>query len=332
MSDFIEQYEGQASFASLREPGWHQLGTVFLKPVTVQELLTLAHLDNWNVRVVEIQAEDYNFGSRSWYFVVRDNPYVNGQQDVLHVSGQRYTPFQNEALFAMADGLGRWETAGSIKEGRVVFGSVSLDREIVLDPNGVSDRITNYIVLAQSHDGTLSVTGANTPIRVVCNNTLNVALAGAVQSFKFRHTPTAESKSIVIADALAKAHGYIDKLEAFSNGLLTKHVTDQKFYEIITTAYPKPDEPVDGKKSRGMTMWDKKIGNLLELRSAPTNAAFADNAWGTLNVLLEDLDWFRTGRGDNAAENLAAARAGFDPVVNSTRNKFKSIVLEAVGA
>ena len=332
MSDFIETNGDQAAFASLREPGWHQLGTVFTKPVTVQELLDLAHLSDWNVRVVEIEAPGYNFGSRKYYFVVRDNPFIKGQEDVLHVSKARYTPFQNEALFAMANGLGRWETAGSIKEGSVVFGSVSIDREIVLDPNGVSDRITNYIVLAQSHDGTLSITGANTPIRVVCNNTLNIALAGAVQSFKFRHTPTSEQKSIVIADALAKAHGYIDKMEEFSNGLLTKHVSDKKFYEIITAAYPKPDEPAEGKASRAMTMWDKKIGNLLDLRTAPTNAPFADNAWGALNVLLEDLDWFRTGRGDNAAENLAAARSGFDPVVNATRNKFKSIVMEAVGA
>lgn len=318
------------SFASLREPGWHSLGTVFTVPVeSVTEMLELAHLNNWNVRVQEIEAPDYNFGSRQYYFIVRDNPYYPGQQDVLHVSGQRYTPFQNEQLFEMADGIGRWETAGSLKEGRVVFGSISIDREIVLDPTGVSDVIKNYLLIAQSHDGTMAITGANTPIRVVCNNTLNMALAGAQQSFKFRHTPTAEAKAKVIADALNKANGYIDAMEKFTNGLLTKHVSDKKFYEIITTAYPEP-EKVEGKGSRAHTVWQKKIDNLVDLRTAPTNAAFADNAWGTLNTLLEDLDWFRTGRGYNADENLAAARAGFDPVVNSTRNKFKSIVMEAV--
>ena len=323
------------SFASLREPGWHQLGTVFTKPVTTTELLDLAHLKDWNVRCMEIEAPDFHFGGRNYYFVVRDNPFYPGQTDVLHVSGQRYTPFQNEQLFEMADGLthtedgARWETAGSLKDGRVVFGSISIDREIVLDPNGVSDTIKNYLLIAQSHDGTMSITGANTPIRVVCNNTLNMALAGADQSFRFRHTPTAEAKAKVIADALNKANGYISALEEFSNGLLTKHVSDKKFYEIITTAYPEPDK-TEGKASRGHTIWQKKIDNLIDLRTSPTNAAFADNAWGTLNVLLEDLDWFRTGRGDKADENLAAARAGFDPVVNATRNKFKTLVLDAV--
>jgi len=91
MSDFIETNGDQAAFASLREPGWHQLGTVFTKPVTVQELLDLAHLSDWNVRVVEIEAPGYNFGSRKYYFVVRDNPFIKGQEDVLHVSKARYT-------------------------------------------------------------------------------------------------------------------------------------------------------------------------------------------------------------------------------------------------
>lgn len=80
------------SFASLREPGWHSLGTVFTVPVeSVTEMLELAHLNNWNVRVQEIEAPDYNFGSRQYYFLLCDNPYYPGQQDVLHVSGQRYT-------------------------------------------------------------------------------------------------------------------------------------------------------------------------------------------------------------------------------------------------
>jgi len=322
MSDAIETYGSQAAFASLREPGWHQLGTVFQNEVTVDELLELAHLQNWNVRVEEVDAPDYNLGSRRYFFVVRDNPFISGQRDILHVSGKRYTPFQNEQLFAMADGIGRWETAGSVKEGAVVFGSISIDRELVIDPNGVGDKINNYLVVAQSHDGTMAITGANTPIRVVCNNTLNMAMAGAVQSFKFRHLSSAEGKAKAIADALNKAHGYIDALDTFASELLSAPVTDQLFWDIITTAYPKPEE--DSK--RGMTMWQKKVDNLVDLRTAPTNAPFADNAWGTLNVLLEDLDWFRTGRGENAESNLASARAGFEPVVNATRNKFKSIV------
>lgn len=332
MSDFLEVYGEKAAFASLREPGWHDLGTVFTKPVTVDELMELAHLQEWNVRVMEIEAEGLNFNDKHYYFVVRTNPFT-GETDVLHVSGQRYTPFQNESLFYMGDGivtggLGRWETAGSIKGGRVVFGSISIDREVVLDPTGAAELIKNYLVLAQSHDGTLAVTGANTPIRVVCSNTLNFALAGAKQTFSLRHTQTIEERAYVVKMALDQAHGYIDKFEALAKQLINTKLNEKQWEQILLAAYPKPAEKEEGKGNRALTVWTKKFDVLNDLRVSATNIANQGNAWGALNVLTEDLDWFRTGRGKNAAENLASARSGFDPAVNATRNKFLSIVKE----
>lgn len=323
------------SFASLREEAWHKLGTVFTKPVTADELMELANLNGWNVRCVEIDAPDFNMNGQKYYFVVRDN-HQTGGVDVLSTAGQRYTPFQNESLFYMGHdlqqaGLGRWETAGSLKSGRVVFGSLSIDREVVLDPTGANDVIKNYLILAASHDGTLSVTAANTPVRVVCANTLNFALAGARQKFAFRHTESAESKAQYVAKAMRDAHGYIDKFEAVANGLINKKISDKVFNDILLAAYPKPAEKEEGKGNRAMTMWTKKFDTLNDLRTAPTNAMWDGTAWGALQVLTEDLDWFRTGRGDNAEENLNAARAGFDPAVNATRNKFLSIVTEVAG-
>jgi len=334
VSDFIETYGDQAAFASLRQPGWHSLGTVFLEEVQVTELLELAHLNDWNVRVEEVEAPGYNM-DRSYYFVVRDNPFT-GTPDVLHVSGKRYTPFQNESLFYMgqdlvSNGFGRWETAGSIKGGRVVFGSLSIDREVVLDPTGVEERIKNYLLLAQSHDGSMSVVGANTPIRVVCNNTLNVALTGAHQTFKLRHTQTIEARAAYVTQAVNESHGYIDKFEGLAKQLIGVTLNEKQWNDIMTTAYPKPDDKEDGKGNRGLTMWTKKMDVLEYLRTSETNSMWNNTAWGAFNVLIEDLDWFRTGRGDNAEENLASARSGFDPMVNSTRNKFLSIVSEVAG-
>lgn len=323
------------SFASLREPGWHSLGTVFSKPVTVTELMELSHTQEWNVRLVEIEAPGFNFQGRKYYMVIRDNPF-GGEPDVLHVSKERYTPFQNESLFYIGHdlveaGIGRWETAGSLRDGRVVFGSLSIDREVVLDPNGANDVIKQFLLLAASHDGTLAISGANTPVRVVCMNTLNFALKGASQTFKFRHTESAEAKAAYVRKGITEAHGYIDKFEALANGLINKTITDKVFNDILLAAYPKPDEPEEGKKSRAFTVWTKKFDALNDLRTSPTNAMWDGTAWGALQVLTEDLDWNRTGRGDNATENLAAARSGFDPAVNALRNKFLSIVSEVAG-
>ena len=330
----IEVLDGVASFVSLREPGWHSLGQVISKPMTTPEILEFANLHEWNVRVLPVVDETLNF-DREYFYVVRTNP-VTKEADVLHVSGKRYTPFQNESLFNLGHdlvqgGVGRWETAGSLKGGRVVFASLSVDREVVLDPNGANDIIKNYLLLAQSHDGTLAVTGANTPVRVVCSNTLNFALTGAKQTFSFRHTQSIEARASIIKGALDNAHGYIDRFEGIAKALVGKTLTEKQFNEVLLKAYPKPDEPAEGKKSRAYTVWTKKFDTLTDLVNAPTNAMWKGTAWGALQVLTEDLDWFRTGRGENAAENLAASRSGFDPAVNATRNKFLSIVSEVAG-
>jgi len=99
---------------------------------------------------------------------------------VLGVVGERYHVLQNEDLFSFGDNIldggGRWETAGSLKGGRVVFGSLALERETVLDPNGVADVVKTYLLINTSHDGSIAIQASITPVRVVCANTLNVAL------------------------------------------------------------------------------------------------------------------------------------------------------------
>jgi len=132
---------GEQAFASFREPAWHGLGTVFFEEKSTREMLDAAYLSNWDVRLEAVPyPKAYNVITPS-YMVLRTNPFDQGT-DVLATVGERYHVLQNEDLFDFGDALldgGRWETAGSIRQGRVVFGSLALERETVLDPNGVSD-------------------------------------------------------------------------------------------------------------------------------------------------------------------------------------------------
>ena len=120
------------NFASFREPAWHGLGTVFDHEVTsASEMLKLAKLDNWNVRLEDVPLPDNYTSTKSNFLVVRDHP-ENNNPDVLAVVGERYQTLQNEDLFSFGNYLldgARWETAGSLKNGRVVFGSLALERE-----------------------------------------------------------------------------------------------------------------------------------------------------------------------------------------------------------
>lgn len=317
----VEVYGEQAAFASLRVPAWHNLGEVFTEEKSTTEMLAAAHLDRWNVRL-----EDIVLPARSktnYFATVRDNPF-DGGKDVLGVVKERYRTYQNEELFAFGDNLldgGRWETAGSIKDGKVVFGSLALDREVVLDPTGVEDKVNTYLLVHTSHDGSLSIQASVTPVRVVCQNTLNMALAGAKQTYKIRHTQNADGRVAAAREALGIAHTYVDAFEAEAQALFSAKVDTDKFFDIVKAAYPMPDEDVKG----SLTKWQNKTDVLFAIWNGDTETGITGTAWGALNALTERLDWFRNPRGGNA-ENVYAAASGFDAATNVEKGRLLSVV------
>lgn len=315
---------GEVAFASLREPAWHNLGTVFDNEVSTDEMLRLAHLNGWDVRLADIDLQARSH--KNWFAVVRTNPF-DGEDDVLGVVGQRYKVVQNEELFQFGDALldgGRWETAGSIKNGTVVFGSLALDRETVLDPNGVGDKINNYLLVHTSHDGSVAIQASVTPVRVVCQNTLNVALhkSNVKQSYKIRHTQTAEGKVAAAREALGLAKTYLDEFDKMAHQMIQTEITDKQFFDLITAVYPKPAD--DGSKG-AKTKWENKVDTLNSIYTGPTNYMIAGTAWGAFNALTERLDWYRSGRGGNN-ESMSAAASGFDVATNSEKARILSAV------
>jgi phage/plasmid-like protein (TIGR03299 family) len=319
----LEQYGDMASFASLREPAWHGLGTVLDSEVTTSEMLAAAHLNNWNVRVEDITLPGRSH--RDFFAVTRTNPF-DGMTDVLGVVGERYKVVQNEELFSFADNMldgGRWETAGSIKNGTVVFGSLALDREIVLDPNGATDKVNTYLLVHTSHDGSLAVQASVTPVRVVCQNTLNAALSGVKQTYKVRHTQTVTGKVAAAREALGIAHKYLDEFDKQAHELFEQSITTEKFFDIVKAAYPEPDKDVKG----SVTKWTNKVDTLFDIYNGPTVVNVKGTAWGAYNALTERIDWFRNPRGGNA-EGVLASASGFDAATNAEKNRLLSVVKE----
>lgn len=329
MSHELEQDDkGNAAFVSLRVPGWHKLGTVLKKAVSTKAMLKAGFLNDWGLRLerADLPYECY----RDYYYVVRNSPF-NGEPEILGVVGERYNVLQNEELFdfgdALLDGGGRWETAGSIKHGTVVFASLAVEREIVVDPTGVADQIKNYLLLNTSHDGSVAVQASVTPVRVVCQNTLNMALRGVKQTYKVRHTQQVKGKIAAARQALDLADAYFDRFEEEATALYQTPVTPDQFGKMIKTLYPEPKN--DSKIAA--TKYGNKVDALQNIYVGETNHMIAGTAWGALNALTEHLDWFRTGRGDFAEENLAAARSGFDPVINAQKGKVLKVVKQVAG-
>lgn len=331
MAHDLENQNGTTSFASYREPAWHGLGTVFTEEVNTSQMLSLANLNGWNVRLEDMEIPTHLTSDKDYQYVLRTNPTDNTQTDVLGVVGQRYVPLQNEDLFAFGDnvldGGGRWETAGAIKGGRVVFGSLALEREVVLDPTGVADKVKTYLLINTSHDGSIAIQASITPVRVVCANTLNLALGsikkknGVKQSFKIRHTQTASGKVAIARQTLGMANKYMDEFDLMAHAMIQKEVNAKQFYDILLAAYPKPEKDSKG----SMKKWENKIDVLNDIYTGEFNGMIAGSAWGAYNALTERLDWYRSARG-GSNESILASASGFDPSINAEKNRLLKVV------
>ena len=331
MAHDLEEQNGKTSFASFREPAWHGLGTVFTEEKTTVEMLEAANLNGWNVRLEDLETPTHLTSDKAYQYVLRTNPTDKTQTDILGVVGERYHVLQNEDLFSFGDNIldggGRWETAGSIKGGRVVFGSLALERETVLDPNGVADVVKTYLLINTSHDGSIAIQASITPVRVVCANTLNVALNrtrkkdGVKQSFKIRHTQTAEGKITIARQALGMANSYMDEFDKMAHAMIAKEISAKDFNDIILAAYPKPDLDTKG----AVKKWENKVDMINDIYTGEYNGMISGNAWGAFNALTERLDWYRSARGGNS-ESMFAAASGFDPAINAEKNRLLTIV------
>ena len=335
MAHNLETNGDEVAFALRGTPAWHNLANrIFAQDenVSTQLMLDEAKLSNWNVRLSPVSdfiPQDWNDSSNS-QLVIRNNPF-NNETDVLSTVGSRYKVIQNEELFSFADNLldgdsrCAWESAGSLKAGKVVFGSLTVPREMVLDPQGANDTTKLYLIVWTSHDGSVAVQAAITPVRVVCQNTLNLAMKQSKQSFKIRHTQSAEGKIQIARETLGLTFGYFDEFEKQAKELFSQEITDKQFYDIVRTIYPKP---ADDASKLAKTKWDNKVILLDDLYfNSPTNANIKGTKWGAFNALTERLDYFRTTRGKS--DSKWASASGFDPIITAEKNKILQIVKSA---
>lgn len=159
-----------------REKPWHGLGTMVEEAPSSEEALVLAGLD-WNVIQKPIETLDgiYVTGFKA---NLRDS-----DNKVLGIVTDRYRVVQNREAFAFTDELlgegVKYETAGSLQEGRRTWVLAKLPQRYIIS----GDEITPYLVFMNFHDGTGAIKAAMTPIRVVCQNTLNLALSTAKRSW-----------------------------------------------------------------------------------------------------------------------------------------------------
>lgn len=214
-----------------RTKPWHGLGVQVQEAPESKDALRLAGLD-WKVYQREVYT-DSGIRIDGYRANVR-----NTDNRVLGVVTERYKIVQNEEAFAFTDALigkgVRYETAGSLQDGRKVWLLARLPKEYIIS----GEQISPYLVFSNSHDGSAAVRVAVTPIRVVCNNTLNLALSTAKRSWAMVHTGNIKGKIHEAQETLLMAETYMNKLGKEFETLKRQKLSDRQIKEYIELLLP----------------------------------------------------------------------------------------------
>lgn len=203
---------------------WHGLGEIIKEAPTSEEAIKIAGLD-WDVIPRPIydelgrELEGYKVNVRS-----TDN-------QILGIVTDRYRIVQNSEAFAFTDALlgegVTYETAGSLASGKRVWMLAKMEGTLLAEEN-----IDPYLVFTNAHDGSGAVRVAITPIRVVCQNTLNLALRDASRHWSCAHKGNIQSKLEDARYTLESADRYMKALEEEFGELKLKKVTDKQVKEM----------------------------------------------------------------------------------------------------
>ena len=273
---------------------WHGLGVPVQGAMTSEEALTKAGL-NWTVGLEPVFYHRKGAGDISipgQFATVRNEDGVP-----LGVVGSSYRVYQNAEAFTFADSLvdaggAKYDTAGSLREGRLVFMSMEIPGGVNVP--GDDGEMKPYLLLVNGHDGKKSLTVVITPVRVVCLNTLNLAISGADRRFFIRHTTKMEGKVQQARETIGLTFEYMGDLVKVAESLLVKKVTEDQVEKILAKVFPLPK-----KAPQSVVEKSHFFGALETYRTSPNLDNVRGSAWAVVNAVSEYLDHqvvYREGR------------------------------------
>lgn len=290
-----------------REKPWHGLGIMVADAPNSKDALRLAGL-NWKVLQEPVYTENKEL-IQGYKANVR-----NSDRKVLGVVTDRYKVIQNEEAFAFTDALlgegVRYETAGSLQEGRRVWMLARLPREFIIG----GERISPYMVFSNTHDGSGAVKTALTPIRVVCNNTLNLALRTAKRSWSMIHTGDISGKIEEAKNTLLLADEYMTALGQKFENLRKIKLSERQVQDYIKILLPM-EENYTLQQKRGI----EKLREDMRMRyfDAPDLKDVGNNGYRFVNA-VSDFATHSTPRRKTAnyKENIFARTADGNPMID----------------
>jgi phage/plasmid-like protein (TIGR03299 family) len=298
MAHNLATTNGKTAMMYTGETPWHKLGTRLTEPPTAQEAMIASGLDY----AVELRNLQTIHGTT----VLQRKATIRADTgQVLGVVGNNYQPIQNSQAFSFLDALVakgqvRYHTAGALGHGERIWLLAKLPKDIRV--NQTDDLINKFLLLSNTHDGTTALRVLFTPIRVVCQNTLNLAeRQGTGQGIAIQHKGDLATKIREAQRVLGLTHRFYEVAEAKINHLASHQPTVQQVYTYFEQVYP---DPSDADNARVKRVRDNLV-SLFESGVGQGMSGIRGTTWAAYNAVTEWVDHHRPTRSSHPDERAS---------------------------
>jgi len=292
MGHNLNQTNGRVSMMYVGEVPWHRLGTKLEKPATAAEAIEAAGL-GFTVEKLPLRTESHDLSVPRIFATVRTDTL-----DVLGVVGSYYVPIQNKDAFSTFDALvgegeAIYHTAGVLSNEKRVWILAKLPDYIRVNGN---DIVEKFLLLTNSHDGRSVVRVKLTPIRVVCENTLTMALGGSEQEVHVRHTAQAPERLKHAHELLGLTNHLYSQLSDIFTGMSKTKMSERETSRYVISVLG--GENGFYGRSRIKMVHDR----VFELMETGRGAEMAKGTlWGAYNAVTEFVDHCRQSNASRSA-------------------------------
>lgn len=280
---------------------WHRLGTKLDRPVTSAKAMQAAHLD-WQVIKTPLSLETAKSSVRleGHFAIMREDYYQSGRSDYFGIVTKDYQPLQNQEAFAFFDDIvgqkaAIYHTAGALGKGERVWILAKLPDDIQVIGDDICEK---YLLLSNSHDGKSSVQVKFTPIRVVCQITLTLALQQG-PTINIKHTRNLHERLLQAQNLLGIVKtGYATIAEQFQ-AMTRIRLNDEQAIDYYRIIFPDPQNPkhiealeeAHRHRHETLVLFHEGYGN----QAPPT----AGTLWAAYNGLTQYIDHRNSLIGDS---------------------------------
>jgi len=290
--------DGKAAMMYVGQEPWHGLGTKLEHPATAEEAIKAAHLD-WTVKKIPLYAwgEGVAYPIDDKFTVVPVHLWGQEKCPTFGIVGRDYTPMQNHEAFQFFDpivgeGAAIYHTAGALDEGRRIWLLAKLPSDIEVAAGDITHK---YLLLSNSHDGTGSVQIKFTPTRVVCHNTLTMALQEGESAIRVPHTRDINERLKAARENLHLINTKYEEIERVMTDM-ARVMMEGRLANYLKLVFPDPPSSKDRREFERMEEQRRRAAVLFTKGKGNDLKGVAGSLWAAYNGITEMIDHGRNRR------------------------------------